>query len=139
MGLHKAHQMNWICPQLCHNWLTPPLQDDNKLLTLAIRDRISMSSTVKCCFEPESLANASPATVSRAGIIYISAELVWEPVFQALVNHATCLDADKVHRTWLFGCIPAIIANSVGVQHSIALAPVVHLTINPYVRKVHCG
>ena len=57
--------------------------DDNKLLTLANGDRISMSSSVKCCFEPESLANASPATVSRAGIIYVSsAELTWQPVLQ---------------------------------------------------------
>lgn len=72
-------------------------QDDNKLLTLANGDRISMSSTVKCCFEPESLANASPATVSRAGIIFISsAELVWQPVLQALMNRATSSHADKV-------------------------------------------
>eukprot|EP00667_Euglena_gracilis_P000005 EG_transcript_5 len=70
--------------------------DDNKLLTLANGDRISMSSTVKCCFEPESLANASPATVSRAGIIFISsAELVWQPVLQALMNRATSSHADK--------------------------------------------
>jgi len=63
--------------------------DDNKLLTLANGDRISMSSTVKCCFEPESLANASPATVSRAGIIYVSsAELVWNPVLQAHMQNA---------------------------------------------------
>jgi len=64
--------------------------DDNKLLTLANGDRISMSPTVKCCFEPENLANASPATVSRAGIIYISeAELTWQPVLEALMNRAT--------------------------------------------------
>lgn len=32
-------------------------------------------------FEPENLANASPATVSRAGIIYVSdSELGWQPV-----------------------------------------------------------
>lgn len=32
-------------------------------------------------FEPENLANASPATVSRAGIIYVSdSELGWQPM-----------------------------------------------------------
>ncbi len=35
-------------------------------------------------FEPENLANASPATVSRAGIIYVSdTELGWEPVVKS--------------------------------------------------------
>ena len=54
-----------------------------------------MSPTVKCCFEPENLVNASPATVSRAGIIYISdAELPWYPVLEALMNKAT-QDSDR--------------------------------------------
>eukprot|EP00658_Telonema_sp_P-2_P007750 TRINITY_DN12881_c0_g1_i1.p1 TRINITY_DN12881_c0_g1~~TRINITY_DN12881_c0_g1_i1.p1 ORF type:complete len:480 (-),score=100.39 TRINITY_DN12881_c0_g1_i1:30-1469(-) len=56
--------------------------DDNKLLTLANGDRIQMNPTLKMCFEVENLANASPATVSRAGIIYVSLEDVgWYPLF----------------------------------------------------------
>ena len=36
---------------------------------------------LQAMFEPENLANASPATVSRAGIIYVSdSELGWQPV-----------------------------------------------------------
>ncbi|KAH8095108.1 dynein light chain binding protein [Aureococcus anophagefferens] len=43
-----------------------------------------MADTVKLMFEVEDLRNASPATVSRAGIIFVSAsDLDWEPVLQA--------------------------------------------------------
>jgi dynein heavy chain len=58
--------------------------DDNKLLTLADGARIPMSSSVKMCFEVENLNNASPATVSRAGQIYISEDVLgWSPPLQA--------------------------------------------------------
>jgi hypothetical protein len=40
-----------------------------------------MTGQMKAFFEPENLNNASPATVSRAGIIYVSeSELGWQPI-----------------------------------------------------------
>ena len=54
--------------------------DDNKLLTLNNGDRIALSANVRLLFEIENLAVASPATVSRAGMIYMDLEeLGWEP------------------------------------------------------------
>jgi dynein heavy chain len=54
--------------------------DDNKLLTLNNGDRIALSPNVRLLFEIENLAVASPATVSRAGMIYMDIdELGWKP------------------------------------------------------------
>jgi len=54
--------------------------DDNKLLTLNNGDRIALSPNIRLLFEVENLAVASPATVSRAGMIYMDIdELGWKP------------------------------------------------------------
>lgn len=58
--------------------------DDNRLLTLSNGDRFPMTDNVKIMFENETLKNASPATVSRCGIVYVSdTDLDWFPITQA--------------------------------------------------------
>ena len=60
------------------------LMDDNKLLTLANGERISMPLQVILLFETEDLSTASPATVSRVGIVYCDYDkLGWKPYFQS--------------------------------------------------------
>jgi dynein heavy chain len=50
------------------------------VLTLVSNERIPLSDAMRMVFEINSLANATPATVSRAGILYINeADVGWEP------------------------------------------------------------
>lgn len=56
------------------NWIESmnSVMDDNKLLTLANNGRILLKNYMKLIFEIRDLKYATPATVSRAGILYIS-------------------------------------------------------------------
>jgi dynein heavy chain len=54
--------------------------DDNKMLCLANSERIKLNNTMHMVFEVQDLAVASPATVSRCGMVYVDPnELRWMP------------------------------------------------------------
>ncbi|KAL4703187.1 hypothetical protein ACJJTC_018259 [Scirpophaga incertulas] len=56
------------------------VMDDNKILTLASNERIALTPSMRLMFEISNLRTATPATVSRAGILYINAQdLGWNP------------------------------------------------------------
>ncbi|XP_058902457.1 dynein axonemal heavy chain 17 isoform X5 [Kogia breviceps] len=63
------------------------VMDDNKVLTLASNERIPLNRTMRLVFEISHLRTATPATVSRAGILYINpADLGWNPVVSSWIE-----------------------------------------------------
>ena len=71
--------------------------DDSKLLTLANSDRISLSPNCRLLFETENLDVASPATVSRAGMIFLDIdELGWKPIMKSWIDTKKELGDDYV-------------------------------------------
>uniref|UniRef100_A0A8C4HR50 Dynein, axonemal, heavy chain 6 n=2 Tax=Dicentrarchus labrax TaxID=13489 RepID=A0A8C4HR50_DICLA len=75
--------------------------DDNKMLCLANSERIKLTPSIHMVFEVQDLAVASPATVSRCGMVYIDPdELKWMPYVQTWISGLGAKLPDPV-RTYL--------------------------------------
>jgi len=56
--------------------------DDNMTLCLVNGERIKLNQSIRILFEVQDLAMASPATVSRCGMVYVTpSDLGWRPYF----------------------------------------------------------
>ncbi|EHH25255.1 hypothetical protein EGK_09043 [Macaca mulatta] len=78
------------------------VMDDNKVLTLASNERIPLNRTMRLLFEISHLRTATPATVSRAGILYINpADLGWNPVVSSWIERRK-VQSEKANLMILF-------------------------------------
>ena len=72
------------------------VMDANKVLTLVSNERIPLTPAMRMVFEVDSLQNASPATVSRAGILYINeSDIGWRPFVDAWIKYMDVNDDVK--------------------------------------------
>uniref|UniRef100_A0A2K5QED9 Dynein axonemal heavy chain 2 n=1 Tax=Cebus imitator TaxID=2715852 RepID=A0A2K5QED9_CEBIM len=75
------------------------VMDDNKVLTLINGERISMPEQVSLLFEVENLAVASPATVSRCGMVYTDyVDLGWKPYVQSWLEKRPKTEVEPLQR-----------------------------------------
>uniref|UniRef100_A0A8I3PUB4 Dynein axonemal heavy chain 2 n=1 Tax=Canis lupus familiaris TaxID=9615 RepID=A0A8I3PUB4_CANLF len=75
------------------------VMDDNKVLTLINGERIAMPEQVSLVFEVENLAMASPATVSRCGMVYTDyTDLGWKPYVQSWLDKRPKTEVEPLQR-----------------------------------------
>lgn len=68
------------------------------MLTLVSNERVPLSDAMRMVFEINSLKNATPATVSRAGILFINeSDVGWRPLVMSWVQAR----ADQLEKTYL--------------------------------------
>lgn len=61
--------------------------DDNMTLCLSCGERIRLRPEMRMVFEVDDLSQASPATVSRCGMVYASpSTLSWKPIVHSWIK-----------------------------------------------------
>lgn len=63
------------------------VMDDNKVLTLVSQERIPLTPEMRLLLEVSNLRNATPATVSRGGVLFINdTDVGWKPYFESWMS-----------------------------------------------------
>jgi len=91
LGYHDYQTHKWVVldGDIDAVWIESmnTVMDDNKVLTLVSNERVPLSPAMRMVFEINSLKNATPATVSRAGILYINeTDIGWRPFMETWIQ-----------------------------------------------------
>ena len=113
-GYNESQKYKWIVldGDIDPEWIESlnTVMDDNKMLTLVSNERIPLDKAMRLLFEIADLDNATPATVSRAGILYINTNDIGSKPFWESWVEARPKDKEKsllaVHNKY---CTPEIL------------------------------
>jgi len=88
---HQQHKWSILDGDIDPEWIESlnTVMDDNKVLTLVSNDRIPLSNQMRLLFEISNLKNATPATVSRAGVLFINeSDIGWMPFMNSWLERS---------------------------------------------------
>ncbi|GAB0196984.1 dynein axonemal heavy chain 10 [Grus japonensis] len=109
------------------------VMDDNKLLTLANGERIRLQSHCALLFEVGDLQYASPATVSRCGMVFVDPKnLKYKPYWQKWIqkrgNEQERIELDRLFQKYVPYLIDMIVEGIVDGRHEERLKTIVPQT-----------
>jgi dynein heavy chain len=87
-GYTSEHQHKWVIldGDIDAEWIESmnTVMDDNKVLTLVSNERIPFTPTMRMLLEIQDMKHASPATVSRGGVLFINeTDVGWKPFVES--------------------------------------------------------
>jgi len=101
--------------------------DDNMTLCLANGERIKLKQEMKCLFEVMDLSTASPATVSRIGVVYMTpSDLGYLPYVQSWLNGpiSTAPEMPEPIKNHFFSLIGQLFAPALKYQRKKCSEPI---------------
>ena len=106
-GFYDFQTMKWVVldGDIDAVWIESmnTVMDDNKVLTLVSNERVPLSDAMRMVFEISSLKNATPATVSRAGILFINeSDVGWHPMMESWVAKRLSFKPSSSQPTWTY-------------------------------------
>lgn len=108
------------------------VMDDNKILTLANQERIKLQNYCSLLFEVGDLQYASPATVSRAGMVYVDPKnLSWQPFMNKWINKRSENQQNLLKQLsdkYVDGGLKLVIDGMLGLQQVSPLKMIIHQT-----------
>ncbi len=107
--------------------------DDNKVLTLVSQERIPLTASMRLLLEVSNLRNATPATVSRGGVLFINdADIGWTPYVNSWMDQfkKSGKNEDEIVRTVFDICLRNYISDNFldNMKNEETIAPMVPIS-----------